>query len=72
MQEAIHENIVDVVPIVQLGSPKRYITHNIPKAYDVDLIVVGATGLGTLQKHLIGSTTDYIVNHAPCNVLVVR
>ena len=26
----------------------------------------------SIQRTLIGSTTDYVVNHALCNVLVVR
>ncbi|MGC2991152.1 universal stress protein, partial [Enterococcus faecalis] len=37
-----------------------------------DLIVIGATGSGAIQRTLIGSTSDFVVNHALCNVLVVR
>ena len=39
---------------------------------DIDLIVMGATGKGAIERALVGSTTAYVVNHAPCNVLVVR
>jgi len=38
----------------------------------MDLIVMGATGKGAIERALVGSTTAYVVNHAPCNVLVVR
>jgi len=37
-----------------------------------DLIVLGARGHGFLQHFLLGSTTDRVVDHAPCSVLVVR
>ena len=36
-----------------------------------DLIVMGAHGLKGLQ-HLIGSTTNSVINHAKCDVLAVR
>ena len=57
---------------VELGSPKRYLANTISENYAIDLIVLGATGRGAIQRTLIGSTTDYVVNHALCNVLVVR
>ena len=37
----------------------------------VDLIVVGSHGYGTLD-HVLGTNAARIVNHAPCSVLVVR
>jgi len=36
------------------------------------LIVMGATGLNAVERALVGSTTSYVVNHAKCNVLVVK
>jgi nucleotide-binding universal stress UspA family protein len=39
---------------------------------DVDLVVVGARGRSTVQRILLGSTSDYVATHAPCSVLVVR
>ncbi|NSM31824.1 universal stress protein [Enterococcus faecalis] len=42
------------------------------KKNNIDLIVIGATGKNVLQRTFVGSTTAYIVNHAPCNVLVVK
>lgn len=38
----------------------------------VDLIVVGSRGLGGFRKLLVGSTSNALVSHAPCSVLVVR
>lgn len=61
-----------VIPIVELGNHKEYLTKIIPEAYSIDLIVIGATGKGAIQKFTVGSTTDYVVNHAPCSVVVVK
>ncbi|MGO3114679.1 universal stress protein [Enterococcus pseudoavium] len=39
---------------------------------EIDLIVMGATGKNAIERLLIGSTTSYVINYAPCNVMVVR
>jgi len=37
-----------------------------------ELLVVGYMGHSALYNRLIGGTTDRLVEHAPCNVLVVK
>jgi nucleotide-binding universal stress UspA family protein len=37
-----------------------------------DVIVMGSRGLGTLAGLLLGSTSQKVVSHAPCPVLIVR
>lgn len=39
---------------------------------NADLIVVGARGHSAVYRALLGSTADFVVNHAQCPVLVVR
>ena len=39
---------------------------------DIDLIVVGDKGTGSIRRFLLGSVTRRIAHHAPCSVLVVR
>ncbi|MGQ9512636.1 universal stress protein [Thermodesulfitimonas sp.] len=41
-------------------------------AIEADLIVTGARGLGGVKRYLLGSVSNYLVNHAPCPVLVIR
>lgn len=71
IHDASQKGVMDVIPFVEVGNPKQVI---IKYAADnaSDLIVIGATGKGAITQSLVGSTTAYVVNHAPCNVLVVR
>ena len=39
---------------------------------NIDLLVVGVTGHGRVEKLFVGSTTDRIIRKAPCAVLSVR
>ncbi|MFI5226091.1 MAG: universal stress protein [Candidatus Limnocylindrales bacterium] len=41
-------------------------------ALGADLVVVGSRGHSQLASMLLGSTSDEVVDHAPCPVLVVR
>lgn len=42
------------------------------RAADFDLLVVGFMGHSALYNRIIGGTTDRLVDHAPCAVLVVK
>ncbi|MBL3715266.1 MULTISPECIES: universal stress protein [Lactococcus] len=53
------------------GSPKKEII-DFSQEHDVDLIVIGVTGKGAFDRLLVGSTTAYVINHANCNVMVVK
>ncbi|MBO8441671.1 MAG: universal stress protein, partial [Firmicutes bacterium] len=39
---------------------------------NIDLIMIGATGLNAVERILIGSVTEYVTRTAQCDVLVVR
>lgn len=72
IQEANEYGLTDVSTIVEVGDPKKFLTEDIPEQYNADLIIIGATGMGMLQKERSGSTTSYVVDRAPCNVFVVK
>jgi universal stress protein A len=42
------------------------------RSEQVDMVVVGSHGRGSVGRFFIGSVSDYVVRHAPCPVLVVR
>ena len=58
------------LPVVLEGLPGPEICRW-AMASDVDLLVAGARGAGWTAA-LLGSVTRYLVDHAPCPVLVVR
>lgn len=37
-----------------------------------DIVFVGSRGLGAFKRFFLGSFSNYMVNHAPCDVIVVR
>lgn len=58
--------------ITCVGSPKKALCFELPEAYKIDLIYMGATSKGRLEQILVGATTTYVVNNAPCDVMVVK
>lgn len=69
---ATEQGLEDVIPIVEIGNPKEMISTIVPMNQTIDLIIVGATGKGMIQSNQLGTTTSYVVQNAPCNVLVVK
>jgi len=53
-----------------VGDPKEAIG-DYAREIGADLIVVGALGLGLLDRVLVGSVASKVIRHAPCPVLVV-
>lgn len=70
LEETIPEDI-SYSTIIDDGNPKVKIVEY-AETEKIDLILMGATGTGTFSRLLLGSTTAYVVNNAPCNVMVVR
>ncbi|AYW48235.1 universal stress protein [Tetragenococcus osmophilus] len=64
--------VKNIERIVEIGSPKEMLAMDLPKEHDIDLIVMGSTGKGAIAQALVGSTTSFVVNHAPCNVMVIK
>ena len=59
--------------IVREGAPKQVIvkTANAADAA-IDLVVMGKTGTNAFSRLIVGSTTNYVVQHAAPNVVVVN
>ncbi|GAA2972180.1 universal stress protein [Lentilactobacillus parakefiri] len=57
---------------IDIGNPKNIIAHVYPDEHDVDLIVIGKSGVDAINRLLIGSTTAFVVRNATTKVLVVN
>jgi len=55
---------------VQLGSPARTISEE-AETWGADLVVVGSHGKGWVDRVLLGSTTERLLNRLPCSILVL-
>ncbi|WP_010623085.1 universal stress protein [Paucilactobacillus suebicus] len=71
-EKAESAGVKDVETEVKIGNAKLELGTDYPKAHDVDLIVVGATGLNVIGRMIVGSTSTYIIREAPCDVMVVK
>ena len=40
--------------------------------HEIDLVILGARQLGKIERFMIGSTSEAVLNHAPCSVLIIR
>lgn len=69
---AQREGVTTVETILAFGSAKVLMGNDLPAEHDIDLIMVGQSGLTAVEKFMIGSVSDYVIRHAPCDVLVVR
>ena len=61
-----------VETVLEFGSPKVMIAKEIAVEHKADLIMIGATGLNAVERLFIGSVSEYVIRHAPCDVTVVR
>ncbi|AQY52058.1 hypothetical protein PWEIH_08951 [Listeria weihenstephanensis FSL R9-0317] len=65
-------DITKVRVFLEAGNPKTLLAHDIPKKFDADVLICGATGLNRIEKIVLGSVSAYVLQHAICDVLVVR
>ena len=56
--------VADVHIVIEMGNPKTLLARTIPDSEEVDLILVGATGLNAFERLLVGSSSEYILRHA--------
>lgn len=71
-QKAKQAGITDVSTEVEIGNAKLELAENYPSQNDIDLIVIGATGLNVVGRLIVGSTAAYTIREAPCDVTVVK
>lgn len=66
------EGVEDVETLLEFGSPKAIIPKKIAQEVNADLVICGTSGLNAVERFIVGSVSEAIVRHSPCDVLVVR
>lgn len=61
----------DVPLVLRAGDPGEVIIQY-ARECQADLVVMGAYGHSKVRALVVGSTTTYVMNHAPCPVLLTR
>ncbi|HFI0305700.1 universal stress protein [Streptococcus suis] len=69
---ATDAGLTDIATIVEFGNPKTLLSTDIPQEAGADLMLLGATGLNTFERLLIGSSSEYIMRHTDIDILIVR
>ena len=67
-QKAIEAGVEQVEAKVEVGKSKVILTE-LP---NINLMVIGATGLSKAEKLVLGSVSERVVRHSKYDVLVVR
>lgn len=71
-EKAKKAGVKDVSIDVEIGNAKLELAEHYPNTHDIDLIVIGATGLNVVGRIIVGSTAAYTIREAPCDVTVVK
>lgn len=72
IEEAKQDGIKNIDYSIEYGAPKLVIAKDLPAEKNIDLIMIGATGLNAVERILVGSVTEYVTRNANVDVLVVR
>lgn len=59
------------LPLVIVGQARPEIVKAI-ETEEADLVVVGARGINAVGRLLLGSTSEHLLMHAPCSILIAR
>lgn len=62
---------VNVITTSETGSPAVTIV-DFADEIKADLIVIGSRGLGFVKGVLLGSVSQYVIEHAPCPAVIVK
>ncbi|NJC97385.1 MAG: universal stress protein [Anaerolineales bacterium] len=69
--DAVGDSNIDLhTDLIEGNSAEAII--EVAKTRNSDVIVMGSRGLGRLAGLVLGSTSQKVVSHAPCPVLIVR
>lgn len=71
-QKAKDAGVTDIATLKKEGSPRSVIAKKIAPEVNADLIVMGATGYGMVERMFVGSVSESTVRHSTCDIMIVR
>lgn len=69
---ATTHGLTDIETVLRNGSPRTELSDTLPNELNIDLLILGATGLSAIERAFVGSVSQHVIRNAPCDVLVVR
>lgn len=77
--ERVLDQAVSLLPLhsgsvskqLEMGTPAESILKMVQEE-QVDLVVMGARGLGRIREQIFGSVSQRVMTHAPCSILLVK
>ena len=67
----LHADDIEIDYLLHSGKPEKAIVE-VAKQLGTDLIVIGTDGRDNVMDFVVGTTTEHVINAAPCPVLVVH
>lgn len=73
LQEALQQvpPAIKAEMFLEMGAPPKLIV-SFCQENGYDLIVMGSRGIGAVKQLLVGSVSNFVIQRAPCPVMVVR
>lgn len=71
-KKATDAGLTAVETLKREGSPRTVIAKKIAPEVNADLIVMGATGYGMVERMFVGSVSESTVRHSTCDMMIVR
>ena len=71
VEKCATENDIPLEMIVEYGDPSEKMV-SFAKREEIDVIVIGSTGKGFIQRRIKGSISHTVASTAPCSVYIVR
>ena len=67
----LHADDIEIDYLLHSGKPENAIVE-VAEQLGTDLIVIGTDGRDNVMDFIVGTTTEHVINAAPCPVMVVH
>ena len=71
VEKCAAEHDIPLEMVVEYGDPAEKII-NLAKREEIDVIVIGSSGKGFIQRRIKGSVSHNVASNAACSVFIVR